>query len=278
MIYPDPSTPASYSYTFDIDDNSTASSICKFVERKTRVLDVGAGKGVIAFFLQDSYKCQVDAIEFNSDSIEHLRNNLENVYEIDLNNADDLSNIPIADELYDYIILADVLEHLYNPWETISNLKKKLKPDGFFVISLPHVGHVSVVSAIISGSFPYRETGLLDKTHIRFFGPRDMQNLVAGSGLSIDAIKPIWGHPEHVELAEFWMNQSLETKKVLASNPWGYVYQVILKCSLKDSESSIFDIATFSPEMPWKTSPHFSSKKNRFFKRIIKKMWSILRA
>ena len=68
-----------------------------------------------------------------------------------------------------YIILADVIEHLHNPEETLARLIPYLKKDGSFLCSIPNLMHMSVISPLLQGRFDYTEAGILDKTHLRFF-------------------------------------------------------------------------------------------------------------
>jgi SAM-dependent methyltransferase len=70
---------------------------------------------------------------------------------------------------FDAIIAADVLEHIYNPWQALQRLKPLLAPGGAIYVSLPNVRNLNILSALASGQWRYEGSGILDITHIRFF-------------------------------------------------------------------------------------------------------------
>lgn len=70
---------------------------------------------------------------------------------------------------FDAIIAADVLEHIYNPWQALQRLKPLLAPGGSIYVSLPNVRNLNILSALAAGEWRYKGTGILDITHIRFF-------------------------------------------------------------------------------------------------------------
>ncbi len=77
--------------------------------------------------------------------------------------------IPYAKEQFDYIILADVLEHLYDPERTLARLLPYLKTGGSFLCSIPNIMHTSVLLPLLQENFDYSDSGICDRTHIRFF-------------------------------------------------------------------------------------------------------------
>lgn len=90
---------------------------------------------------------------------------------------------------FDIIILGDVLEHLVNPWSTLKKISHLLAPEGKIIASLPNIRNYSVLKSIIwNGSFDYQETGILDKTHVRFFCKKNIQNLFLENDLKIQHI------------------------------------------------------------------------------------------
>jgi len=69
-------------------------------------------------------------------------------------------------EQFDVVTFGDVLEHLLEPLDALRAAVRHLKPSGFVVISVPNIAHGDVRIALLLGTFPYRETGLLDRTHV----------------------------------------------------------------------------------------------------------------
>lgn len=72
-------------------------------------------------------------------------------------------------ELFDTLIFGDVLEHLRDPWAVLSTLRLRMTDGGVCVACIQNVAHWSVVQQQLKGRWDYADTGLLDRTHIRFF-------------------------------------------------------------------------------------------------------------
>jgi 2-polyprenyl-3-methyl-5-hydroxy-6-metoxy-1,4-benzoquinol methylase len=85
----------------------------------------------------------------------------------------------------DLIILSDVLEHLYNPWEFLKALKPWLNSSGYLLISVPNLRNLHYIQAVISGGFFYNNSGLFDETHIRFFSEKTLSSYLLDLGYFI---------------------------------------------------------------------------------------------
>jgi len=90
---------------------------------------------------------------------------------------------------FDAIIAADVLEHIYNPWQVLQRLKPLLTPGGSIYISLPNVRNIGVLSALASGEWRYEGAGILDVTHIRFFTLAQAGEMLQQTGWAIRDIR-----------------------------------------------------------------------------------------
>src|SRR4051812_29183976 len=91
----------------------------------------------------------------------------------------------LAGEQFDCIIVADVLEHLRQPEVLLRRLTPLLTKDGAIVGAIPNIAHGSVRLSLLEGEFRYRDTGLLDSTHIRFFTRDTVQELLESTGYVI---------------------------------------------------------------------------------------------
>jgi 2-polyprenyl-3-methyl-5-hydroxy-6-metoxy-1,4-benzoquinol methylase len=92
---------------------------------------------------------------------------------------------------FDRIILADVLEHLYDPWSILNKLYCLLNSNGKIIVSIPNIRYLdSFINIILKGSFPYENDGLFDKTHIRFFCKKNMIELFKSTGYHIEKSYP----------------------------------------------------------------------------------------
>jgi 2-polyprenyl-3-methyl-5-hydroxy-6-metoxy-1,4-benzoquinol methylase len=97
----------------------------------------------------------------------------------------DVLDVDLGDARFDVIIFADVLEHLSWPVSVVKRYLQWLAPDGSVIVSLPNVGLWSVRFAHLLGRWEYDETGVLDRTHLRFFTRKSARWLAREAGLQI---------------------------------------------------------------------------------------------
>ncbi|MDQ3007156.1 MAG: class I SAM-dependent methyltransferase [Pseudomonadota bacterium] len=86
---------------------------------------------------------------------------------------------------FDVISFADVLEHMYDPWEAMVLAKELLSERGKCVFQIPNTGHRSIIGGLLSNRFDYELMGLLDVTHIRFFTPGSFEDACQQAGYKI---------------------------------------------------------------------------------------------
>ena len=217
-----------YEHVVDLDSDTSAARIVRLVGPKKRVLDIGAGPGSITRVLKDVGQCQVSALELDPAAITQLSQFCDQVYQVDLNSAG-WPSLLSGHAPFDVIVAADVLEHLYDPWLVLQEMASLIGPEGYIVISIPHVAHCAVVACLLQETFAYRPWGLLDSTHIRFFGIHDTQALLDRAGLKILAAQFVLRAPESTEFAEQWERLPRRVRRVLLGYPFGFVYQIVMK-------------------------------------------------
>ncbi len=86
----------------------------------------------------------------------------------------------------DTVFLLDVLEHMYDPWRTLANLRSFVHPKAQLVISLPNVRNLSIIRDLMNGYWHYRDFGLLDSTHIRFFTEHEALRMIYQTGFRVE--------------------------------------------------------------------------------------------
>ena len=219
-----------HKYEYKVNPNAAGAKVVRMVGAGKRVLELGSGPGSITRLLKDN-QCRVTALELDATAIEIVAEYCENVYSCDLNDPAWPAKVAAFDK-YEVIVAGDVLEHLYDPWAVLSSMRSLLAVDGYVVISLPHIGHNAIVACLLSGDFEYQPWGLLDKTHIRFFGIKNIQKLFNDAGFKIIEADFVVKTPEQTEFAQRWRQLSASTKQALASNRFGTVYQVVVKAAL----------------------------------------------
>jgi len=153
----------------------------RMVGNNREVLDIGCGEGFFAAELKKGGNrvVGVDALPAASES--HA---LEQYFSADLNDARGVFR-QLNGRRFDRVLLLDVLEHLVQPEQLLSEAKGALNPNGCLVVSLPNVAHFAVRLALLFGQFNYAERGILDRTHLRFFTRRTARRLLEDAGYEI---------------------------------------------------------------------------------------------
>ena len=217
-----------YDYEIDLNDDGAPARVVRMVGREKRVLEIGAGPGSMTRVLRDAFGCRVTAVEIDDEVIGALTPFCERVFRSDLNDPD-WHQALAAEQKFDVIVLADVLEHLYEPWSALPRIKLLLAKDGYIVVSIPHSGHNGVIASLLSEDFQYRDAGLLDRTHIRFFGMKNIQALFDDAGLALTHVEFVVRLPEDTELRPAWDRLPAAIRTQLLKNEFGDVYQVVAK-------------------------------------------------
>lgn len=145
------------------------------------ILDVGCSEGKLGKYLKRHKKAKVFGVDISNEAVKRAKKNLDNVYTLNI----ETNNLPFPKKSFDVIICADVLEHLYNPLATLKNLKKYLKDNGFFILSIPNFANFSIRWNLLCGRFNYQKSGIADETHLRFFTDQTVRELVNQAGMKI---------------------------------------------------------------------------------------------
>jgi 2-polyprenyl-3-methyl-5-hydroxy-6-metoxy-1,4-benzoquinol methylase len=150
-----------------------------------KVLDVGCGFGGLASLLKARDVRSIYGIEINPSASEHL----QKLYDQHWIGSVESISLPQELGLFDCIIFADVLEHLIDPWETLQRYVKILSPGGVIVASIPNAQNLSLIYRLLfQGRWTYSDSGMLDKTHLRFFTRKEIECLFNETGLKIEMI------------------------------------------------------------------------------------------
>lgn len=217
-----------YEYAVDLNAQTAPAYVVHLVGSSKRVLEVGCGPGSITKLMAEHGHCRVTALELDPEAITKVAPYCEAIMQADLNSSE-WPCLLDGVEAFDVVVAADVLEHLYDPWTTLRQMIPLINSHGYLVISLPHVGHAAVVSCLINGNFEYRDWGLLDRTHIRFFGLKNIEELFAQADLKIIEVKYVVKPPEETEFAASWSRLSATVQDALKSSDHADVYQVVVK-------------------------------------------------
>ncbi len=108
----------------------------------------------------------------------------------------------LPDKYFDCIILNDILEHLSDPHSLLKNINQKLSINGVIVASIPNIRYFEVLFfLLLFKRWDYKDHGVLDKTHSRFFTQKNIKELFQESGYEVVTLKGI--HPTSSILYNF---------------------------------------------------------------------------
>lgn len=149
-----------------------------------RIVEVGSSSGALA----REYKlrhadCRYTGIEIDSEYAELSRRYCDVVLHASIETLDE----PAFDGLFpaDCWIFADVLEHLYDPWSVLKRIRARMSEGACVVACLPNVQHWTIQAKINIGDFAYEDSGLLDRTHLRWFSRRTALALFQTTGFRV---------------------------------------------------------------------------------------------
>ncbi|HYK03554.1 MAG TPA: class I SAM-dependent methyltransferase [Thermoanaerobaculia bacterium] len=143
-----------------------------------RVLDVGCGFATTSEHIQKLGN-EVTGLESSDVACEVASKRLAHIVSGDMLTAD------LASRQFDAIMFADVLEHVPWPVSALRRYLQWLAPGGSVIVSLPNVGLWSVRFAHLAGRWEYEETGVLDRTHLRFFTRKSAKWLLDQGNLEV---------------------------------------------------------------------------------------------
>lgn len=153
---------------------------------KPLVLDVGCGTGALSQAIQ-MRGYDVWGIELNNEASEIARTRISALINADITDLTGVKSI-IGKQKFDYIVFSDVLEHIYDPFSLLKEYMCFLKDGGSVVVSVPNALTWTNRIKFLFGVFDYQDTGIMDRTHIRFFTFRTSKNLVKAVGLKITGV------------------------------------------------------------------------------------------
>jgi 2-polyprenyl-3-methyl-5-hydroxy-6-metoxy-1,4-benzoquinol methylase len=129
-------------------------------------LEYGCGYGGFSCLLKQRFNTESWAVEINQEAASVAMKKLDHVINHDA--IESINDIP--EHYFDCIILFDILEHLIDPYYLLRELKTKLTDHGLIVASIPNIRYYSMLKQlVVYGNWDYKDQGILDRTHLRFF-------------------------------------------------------------------------------------------------------------
>lgn len=147
-----------------------------------RVLDVGCANGDMGEMLrrQDNY---VVGWDISDKAIKKAKEVLDQAELVDVES----DILPIEKEMYDLVVLPEVIEHLFNPEDVLAKIiRKYLKTDGTILITTPNFLHWINRFKFLGGKFRYEEKGMFDRSQVHFFTWGTLGDLIQSLGMKVE--------------------------------------------------------------------------------------------
>lgn len=162
------------------------------------VLEVGCARGATGRLLQERLGCRVTGVELNPVVAREASRHLHRVVAGDIETLDPTT----LGAPFDAVVATELFEHLTRQEAFLGRVRDLLAPGGRLILSVPNVGHYSVVEDLIAGRWDYLPIGLLCHTHYRFFTRRTLEDWLAVAGFrSVEIV------PQTTELPERFVDQ-----------------------------------------------------------------------
>ena len=155
-----------------------------FAFQPKRVLDIGCGLGAVSGAIKHDFpETFAWGGELNPITADVAQTRLDKVSRTPMEawGADDLELLKSVDT----VLLLDVLEHMYNPWSTLSILREHLPEHAQVIVSLPNCANIHIMHELANGFWHYKPAGVLDVTHIRFFTQYEMLKMFYETGFKV---------------------------------------------------------------------------------------------
>jgi 2-polyprenyl-3-methyl-5-hydroxy-6-metoxy-1,4-benzoquinol methylase len=165
-------------YTLKLSDTGSHMQIVSAIRSESRVLDLGCSQGLLARPLL-AQNVQVVGVDIGPG--EDLAQELSEYHQHDLERP---LEIPFERE-FDYVVCADVIEHIVNRTQLLRGARRYLKPDGRLIISTPNIALWFYRLSLFVGRFEYGPRGVLDETHVHLFTGATFRREVEKAGFEI---------------------------------------------------------------------------------------------
>ena len=220
--------PHVYTRKINAEEHTSLNALAQLVRPGAKVLDLGCGVGALGEWLHTHKQCQLDGMTLSQEEAEQAAPHYQQVHVGNLETAD-LAAL-FGGHRYDFIVCADVLEHLSHPEAVLAQCHALLANGGQLLASVPNAGYCGLVAELMLGRFDYRDEGLLDRTHLRFFTRHTLLALLAQGRWKARHIAPVQRDVLDSEFDVAFDTLPPAVSRYLRTAPDALSYQFVVAC------------------------------------------------
>jgi GT2 family glycosyltransferase/2-polyprenyl-3-methyl-5-hydroxy-6-metoxy-1,4-benzoquinol methylase len=223
-----------YHRQIDPSQRTSLSVVAGLIAERSRVLDLGTGTGALGDYLTNQKQCVVDGVTYNEQEAALARPSYRRVQVADLETCS--LEVLCGSDRYDFIVCADVLEHIKFPQRVLLACRHLLAPGGRLILSVPNASYCGLVGELMAGEFRYRDEGLLDHTHVKFFTRQSLLRFVEDAGWYPHALQVIEREVNESEFRQDFDRLPPAVARYLLTLADAMTYQLVLVAALTPAD------------------------------------------
>jgi len=212
------------------DDANPLLRIAKKLKKNSTVLDIGAGNGLFADVVTElGININLHGIEPNLIGAEIAKSKYKTFFQGYLSEYIQSRDFVTK---FDAIVLADVIEHVPNSIDLLQDVKLLLNAGGVIYLSVPNVSFASLRASLLVGSWDYRDWGLLERTHLRFFTKKTLMSVAESLEMNVAGIDYLMRSPFNMDIKLHDYDVNPVSLYTISKDPLASVYQFVVKLTM----------------------------------------------
>ncbi|MGB8216462.1 MAG: methyltransferase domain-containing protein [Candidatus Methanoperedens sp.] len=175
----------------EVEKGSRADVALKLLEKGDKLLDIGCGDGIVGYFVANDYK-QIYGVDVSDIALKIAEKRGVITRKMNVNN----DALPYEDNFFDAITCLDVIEHVFEPFNLITEIFRVMKNGGILIISTPNIRYWHhLFDMAINGRFPKTSGDVehYDGGHLHYFTFRDIEEMLEKRGFKVIQRSGVFG-------------------------------------------------------------------------------------
>ena len=238
-----------YDAELDLSSRNSLYLVVQHLRPGGRVLELGPANGRLTRHLAGELGCIVDIVEMDEEAGREAAAFAEIAClgEVEGNLEAGHWQERLSGHKYDYIVCADVLEHLRKPEKVLGTCLGMLKEGGSLIASVPNLAHNAVLIGLLNDRFGYTNVGLLDNTHVHFFTRQSFREMAVQQGYAVAYEEAAYVDAPDTELGEDYARVNRSIARGLKCRENGIAYQYIFELKRKEDMEGKGEIVNLTP-------------------------------